>query len=217
MDMLTQEQIDNIKDNLLSQLENFPEDQRFEMKDKILAMSNEEFEEFLKQNELLSEGAEGADGKKQCLFCLINEEKIKSYKIDENSENIAILDINPLSKGHSLIIPKKHIKLKDIPKSSFELGEKIVGAIKEKFSPKTFKINKNEVLEHGVIEVVPIYGDETERKKASEEELSKLQKILTEKTENKGKLKSQETEGVLGKEVPHPEPRIIPKLKPRIP
>ncbi|MDO8517639.1 MAG: HIT domain-containing protein [Nanoarchaeota archaeon] len=212
---MNQEQIDSIKDNLLSQLENFPEDQRFEIKDKILAMSNEEFEEFLKQNELLSEGAEGnegQDGKKQCLFCLITEGKIKSYKIAENSENIAILDINPLSKGHSLVIPKKHVKLKDLPESSFELAEKVVENLKEKFSPKTFKINKNEVLEHGVVEVIPIYGDEKERKKASDEELAKLQKIILEKTEKPVKKEEKiETKNEEKVEVK------LPKLKPRIP
>jgi len=211
--MLPKDQIDKLKEGLFRQLDHFPEGERDNIKEKVSSMSDEDFEEFLIENELIT--AENKTEKKQCVFCFINEGKIKSYKINENSENIAILEINPLSKGHCLILPKKHIGINNLPQSSFELAEKVVEVLKEKFSPKTFKINKNEVLEHGSIEVIPIYGDEKERKKASEEELENLKKILTEKKEIKeGKLKPQETVGVLGKEQ---KPAPLPKLKPRMP
>ena len=43
-----------------------------------------------------------------CIFCKIAAGEIPSRKIYEDSDLIAIMDLNPTSKGHSLIIPKEH-------------------------------------------------------------------------------------------------------------
>jgi len=43
-----------------------------------------------------------------CIFCDIINNKAKSYKIYENDETLAFLDITPISIGHILVIPKKH-------------------------------------------------------------------------------------------------------------
>lgn len=45
-----------------------------------------------------------------CIFCKIAKGEIPSKKIYEDEEVLAFLDINPISKGHSLIIPKKHFE-----------------------------------------------------------------------------------------------------------
>ncbi|KAG8760768.1 hypothetical protein FRC14_002064 [Serendipita sp. 396] len=51
-----------------------------------------------------------------CLFCKIIRGQIPSSKILETELTYAFLDINPLSKGHSLVIPKYcGEKLVDIP------------------------------------------------------------------------------------------------------
>ncbi|MDR1723379.1 MAG: HIT family protein [Tannerella sp.] len=41
------------------------------------------------------------------IFSRIAAGEIPSYKIAEDSEFFAFLDINPVSKGHTLVIPKK--------------------------------------------------------------------------------------------------------------
>lgn len=46
--------------------------------------------------------------KNECIFCKINKGEIKSYTIYEDELIRAFLDINPVSKGHILVIPKKH-------------------------------------------------------------------------------------------------------------
>lgn len=46
--------------------------------------------------------------KDDCIFCKIATGEIPSRKIYEDSDLIAIMDLNPTSKGHSLIIPKEH-------------------------------------------------------------------------------------------------------------
>ncbi|HYE22607.1 MAG TPA: HIT family protein [Verrucomicrobiae bacterium] len=43
-----------------------------------------------------------------CVFCKIIEGTIPSSKIYEDDKTVAILNINPVSKGHALILPKKH-------------------------------------------------------------------------------------------------------------
>ncbi|QDS71342.1 hypothetical protein FKW77_002233 [Venturia effusa] len=51
-----------------------------------------------------------------CIFCKIIKGEIPSMKLFESDKTLAFLDIQPLSRGHSLVIPKHHgAKLTDIP------------------------------------------------------------------------------------------------------
>ena len=53
---------------------------------------------------------------KNCIFCKIIKKEIPSDVILENKDFIAILDINPVNKGHILILIKDHCKnLTDFP------------------------------------------------------------------------------------------------------
>lgn len=44
-----------------------------------------------------------------CTFCNIIEGRAPRYKIYEDELSLAILEINPFSKGHCLVIPKRHV------------------------------------------------------------------------------------------------------------
>ena len=46
--------------------------------------------------------------KNDCIFCAICEGEIPSFKVYEDEYVLAYLDINPCSKGHTLVIPKVH-------------------------------------------------------------------------------------------------------------
>lgn len=46
---------------------------------------------------------------KDCLFCKIIRGEIPSYTVFENDDVKAFLDISQVTKGHTLIIPKKHL------------------------------------------------------------------------------------------------------------
>ena len=48
-------------------------------------------------------------GQEPCLFCDIVAGKRSAHRIWEDDLTLCILDINPLSKGHSLVIPKRHV------------------------------------------------------------------------------------------------------------
>lgn len=43
-----------------------------------------------------------------CIFCKIANGEIPSATLYEDNEFRVILDVNPASKGHALILPKKH-------------------------------------------------------------------------------------------------------------
>ncbi|CAN2200934.1 Hit Diadenosine tetraphosphate (Ap4A) hydrolase and other HIT family hydrolases [Candidatus Nanopelagicaceae bacterium] len=45
-----------------------------------------------------------------CIFCKIVEGSIPSYKVYEDDFTYAFLDIFPANRGHTLVIPKKHVK-----------------------------------------------------------------------------------------------------------
>ncbi|CAG9571207.1 conserved hypothetical protein [Leishmania major strain Friedlin] len=43
-----------------------------------------------------------------CIFCKIIKGDIPCAKVAETSKALAFMDINPLSRGHMLVIPKEH-------------------------------------------------------------------------------------------------------------
>ena len=45
-----------------------------------------------------------------CIFCKIVAGEIPSYKVYEDENFFAFLDIRPLNPGHTLVIPKKHYR-----------------------------------------------------------------------------------------------------------
>jgi len=54
------------------------------------------------------------------IFTKIINGEIPSYKIAEDDDNYAFLDINPNSKGHTLCIPKQEVdKLTDLDEESY--------------------------------------------------------------------------------------------------
>jgi len=75
------------------------------------------------------------------IFSKIVAGEIPSYKIAENDKFYAFLDINPLVKGHTLVIPKKEVDyifdLEDQDLSEMHLfAKKIALAIKKAFPCK---------------------------------------------------------------------------------
>lgn len=69
-----------------------------------------------------------------CIFCKIIKGAIPSFKLVETDYTYSFLDIGPLAKGHSLIIPKYHgEKLHEIPDEyladTMLVSKKIVNAL----------------------------------------------------------------------------------------
>lgn len=44
----------------------------------------------------------------ECIFCKIIRGEIPCFKLHEDADTIAFMDINPLQPGHALVVPKFH-------------------------------------------------------------------------------------------------------------
>lgn len=80
-----------------------------------------------------------------CLFCKIINNEIPAFKVLEDQDNIAFLDIHPIKKGHTLVIPKIHqpnyFSLEDNQLTNLTLfSKKIANILLKAFSPKSGKI-----------------------------------------------------------------------------
>ncbi|MBM3234230.1 HIT domain-containing protein [Candidatus Pacearchaeota archaeon] len=70
-----------------------------------------------------------AKEKEECIFCKIARKEIPAEIVYESENFIAFPDVNPKTKGHTLIIPKKHyenlVEMPDI------LGNELIETIKK--------------------------------------------------------------------------------------
>lgn len=44
-----------------------------------------------------------------CVFCAIVRGDLPSYRVFEDDETMAFLDIQPVTAGHTLVVPKRHV------------------------------------------------------------------------------------------------------------
>lgn len=77
-----------------------------------------------------------AKQKEQCPFCKIIAGEIPSTKVYEDELILAIMDINPASKGHILVMPKEHYPIMPlVPRKTFShmltISSYIIRAIKK--------------------------------------------------------------------------------------
>ncbi len=236
--MLPEKQIESIKEKLIQHIDStFPEDKKAIAISQIQNMDNNQLEAFLIQNKMIQSQEEAIEQepestespKSKCIFCSIIKKQIPSYEIDENTEAVAILEINPVSKGHVLVVPKKHVESEDkFPQKVFSLAKRISKKIKTRFKPKEVKMLFSNVLGHEIINLLPVYEDESlssPRISMEKPELTKLQKKLEKKTRvSKAKPKkkpekknTQSKEKPQEKEVKKPEKKEMPWFPRRIP
>ena len=99
-----------------------PEEQKA-MQEKIKNMSPEELSTLQKQ---------------QCLFCQIISGKVNAKRVYDDDKVVAVLDINPASLGHVLLLPREHYQiLPEIPDDEsahlFNIAKGISGAVLRAF------------------------------------------------------------------------------------
>jgi len=213
--VLTQEQAEDIKIQLFKQIENFPDENKEELRKYISLLDPKQLEEFLKkQNVQYPQENTNEKPINPCIFCSIIKGEIPSHKITEENKAIAILELNPLSKGHTIILPKEHLSTEKMPNSVLSLAKKTAKKIKSKLKPEDVKIETSSFQNHAFVNVIPIYKDgKLEKRKASEEELKNVQKKL--QTKKRSPRKKQETKKEEIKE--EKSENKLPKISFRIP
>jgi histidine triad (HIT) family protein len=45
-----------------------------------------------------------------CIFCQIVAGELPAYKVHEDEHTLAFMDINPATRGHALVIPRRHAR-----------------------------------------------------------------------------------------------------------
>ncbi len=106
-----------------------------------------------------------------CIFCKIVKGEIPSFKVYEDEKVFAFGDINPISPGHTLIIPKRHAQdLWEISGDDLAAvhlaSKKIIKAIKDALQPSgvaCVQLNgpgANQLVLHYHLHLVPrLVGD----------------------------------------------------------
>lgn len=131
-----------------------------------------------------------------CIFCKIIKGEIPAKKIYEDEKYLAFLDIKPNTKGHSLVIPKKHItNFTELTKA--EVGE--LAQIVHKIAPQVVKLlssdsfflglnngrESGQIVDHVHWHIIPRYSDDGLVHWPCKEEENKLLDETFSKLENK--------------------------------
>jgi histidine triad (HIT) family protein len=96
------------------------------------------------------------------IFSKIIAGEIPSYKVAENADFYAFLDINPLIKGHTLVVPKKEVDyIYDLDDKTvgelFVFSKRVAEAIQKAFSCKRIGIAVIGLqVPHAHIHLVPL-------------------------------------------------------------
>ena len=75
-----------------------------------------------------------------CVFCMIRDGKIPSAKVYDDERTLAFMDINPLTRGHCLVVTKAHaatlydVEVEDL-KAAVATAKKVAGALRKALSP----------------------------------------------------------------------------------
>ncbi len=112
-----------------------------------------------------------------CLFCKIINGEVPSYTIYEDEFVKCFLDIDPISTGHILIVPKKHFTdIHDIDTTYLtkilETAKKISSLLEEKYHPNGIRLLQNngsiQDIKHFHLHVFPSYTDDKNEKSLEE-------------------------------------------------
>jgi len=124
------------------------------------------------------------------IFSKIIKGDIPSYKVAEDDEHFAFLDINPIAEGHTLVVPKKEIDyffdLSD-PRihKIMSFSKKIAKAIDRSMNPiRTGVIVQGLEVPHAHVHLVPLYTHTQtmalgHTKKVGEERMKEIAKLIS--------------------------------------
>ena len=113
------------------------------------------------------------------IFCKIIDGEIPSKTIYEDDVVVVILDVNPRSNGHSLIIPKKHVLDfetidEELLMNILKVAKNISKLVCNKLGADGYKLIQNNGLaqevKHFHLHIIPVYNNE---KKMSIDEVYK--------------------------------------------
>ncbi|GAA94359.1 uncharacterized protein L969DRAFT_96501 [Mixia osmundae IAM 14324] len=101
-----------------------------------------------------------------CIFCKIIDGKIPSMKLAETEKTLAFMDIGPIAKGHSLVIPKYHAaKLHELPDEHMAEILPLAGKIARALGCQDYNVLQNngriahQMVDHVHFHIIPKPND----------------------------------------------------------
>lgn len=97
-----------------------------------------------------------------CVFCEIVAGRIPSYKVWEDRDFIAFLDIKPIRPGHILLVPREHYDaVFDMPAElydrTFQVARNLAGPLGKNFGvPRVGIVVEGFGVAHAHVHLVPI-------------------------------------------------------------
>ncbi len=130
-----------------------------------------------------------------CIFCKIANGEIPSNTIYEDDDFRVILDNGPATKGHALVLPKKHYaNLFEIPEDVLSkaavVAKRVAGTMKEKLACDGLNLVQNngetagQTVMHFHLHIIPRYADDGQHilwkpTSPSAEELVEIKNTIT--------------------------------------
>ncbi|MFS8651701.1 MAG: HIT family protein [Caldibacillus sp.] len=104
-----------------------------------------------------------------CVFCKIINGELPSAKVYEDEHVFAFLDLSQVTKGHTLVIPKKHVPnvyelSEEVAANLFKAVPKIANAVKKAYEPIGLNVLNNngeaagQSVFHIHLHIIPRYG-----------------------------------------------------------
>ncbi len=104
-----------------------------------------------------------------CIFCKIVAGAIPSTKVYEDEKFLAFMDINPLTRGHCLLIPKDHHPtVFDMPESLLRdliaVAKKLAGPLREAVGASGLNFLQsngraaNQIVDHYHLHLIPRFA-----------------------------------------------------------
>ena len=128
--------------------------------------------------------------KENCIFCKIAKKEVEAKIVFEDDICIAILDINPATNGHLLLMPKEHYMMMPMVPDEVighlsVISKYLSDLLKETFSPNDVTVfiangaAAGQQSQHFMMHVIPRYDDDgldfdLSGEKLSEDELKEL-------------------------------------------
>ncbi len=104
-----------------------------------------------------------------CIFCKIVNGEIPSYKVYEDDNFLAFLDISQATIGHTLVVPKKHYEnIFELPEdiNIYSIVIKLAKALKDALNVEGINILNNngatagQTVNHYHIHLIPRYNND---------------------------------------------------------
>lgn len=106
-----------------------------------------------------------------CIFCQIVAGEIPAHKLHEDEHAVAFMDINPATRGHALVIPRRHARnlLEIAPEDLTAVGllaQQIAGRVTDRLGADGVNLINScgsaawQTVFHFHVHVIPRYHDD---------------------------------------------------------